>query len=997
MKKAWLTLFLLLFVIEGVTTTINTHPSNARSSLDTIPLFKFPWNRNENPWYYLGGPHTQGDQTPCNEHPVPSLTGIDLGRGANRNVLAMADGTIIQAGWRSGGWGYTVEIDHSSNCSLCGYQIMYAHLAEDPRINPGIKVGEITLQGTIIGIVGATGLVDSGGAHLHLELKTGGAPVTWDGVSVDGWKIRAIRKESDLNIGFNYEGTATLGSEGYQSQYLEACGKGAAVLVGLNGTKYADENWGRGNDLYSTNDGGVTIRVSVNSNGVEGNIPTGGFVSGGAISDDGRYVAFASDASNLVPADTNGQRDVFVRDLQTGTTTRVSIASDGSQGNNISMSPTLSADGRYVAFTSWASNLVPGDTNETFDIFVHDRQTRTTSRVNISSSGLQDNIGTSSDAPAISANGQYVAFSSLGWSLVSGDTNQTYDVFVRDLVNRTTTRVSVSSNGVQGNGHSFSPAISADGRYITFDSGASNLISGDTNLSYDTFVHDRQTGSTTRVSVASNGSQGNGRSLFPAISADGQYVTFDSDANNLVPGDTNGATDIFIHDLQNRTTARVSVASDGSQGNNDSWAVSALSADGRYVAFGSLADNLVPGDTNGKTDVFVHDRLTGKTTRVSISSDDIEGNGPSGIGSISRDGRYVVFSSDASNLVPGDTNEDVDVFVRDRQTGELLTQASGTVAEYGCSVRQENIGTINLGETSTTASFDIATPKRSIFTANWLGSVLRLSVFRPDGSLYDRVESSHPPLSIVVPLAEKGQWSYQITGVDVPYNNYPYVVLVGTPNSCALPRDLNVDGKVNVTDVQMAATRWGQTAPLYDLDGDNRITNSDIARTVASWRRTCDNFILNYSFEDGQNNPTFWTTDYWQGGSTFTWDNTQAYRGSKSVRITSPVANDARWIQTVPVTPNTDYYLSGLIKTENVVHAEGSVVAGANLGLYGTWEHTPGLLGTNDWDFVIMGFNSGSSTEVTVACRLGYWSGTATGKMWCDNIILAPKLSYGLY
>ena len=189
-----------------------------------------------------------------------------------------------------------------------------------------------------------------------------------------------------------------------------------------------------------------------------------------------------------------------------------------------------------------------------------------------------------------------------------------------------TTRVSVASDGAQGNRYSYDPSISADGRYVAFYSYASNLVSGDTNGVYDVFVHDRQSGQTTRVSVASDGAQGNNGSYYdPSISADGRYVAFDSSASNLVSGDTNGARDVFVHDRQGGGTTRVSVASDGAQGGTGSWNPS-ISADGRYVAFYSGASNLVSGDTNGTDDVFVHDGQTGQTTRISVASDGSQGN-----------------------------------------------------------------------------------------------------------------------------------------------------------------------------------------------------------------------------------------------------------------------------------------------------------------------------------------------------------------------------------
>jgi Tol biopolymer transport system component len=254
---------------------------------------------------------------------------------------------------------------------------------------------------------------------------------------------------------------------------------------------------------------------------------------------------------------------------------------------------------------------------------------------------------------------------------VSGDTNNTHDVFVHDRKTGQTTRVSVRSNGTQGNGLSVHPSLSADGRYVAFDSESSNLVRGDTNSTTDVFVHDRQSGKTSRISVASDGTQGDGFSIVtsPSISANGRYVAFLSFATNLVSDDTNFAADIFVHDRKTGQTTRVSVASDGTQGDGNSefpW----LSANGRYVAFHSLASNLVSGDTNFTSDIFVHDRKTGQTTRVSVASDGTQGNSFSGDPSISANGRFVAFSSVASNLAEGgDTNGVNDIFVHDRRDG----------------------------------------------------------------------------------------------------------------------------------------------------------------------------------------------------------------------------------------------------------------------------------------------------------------------------------------
>jgi Tol biopolymer transport system component len=283
-----------------------------------------------------------------------------------------------------------------------------------------------------------------------------------------------------------------------------------------------------------------TTLVSVHSDGTQGD-DVSSFAS---ISAHGRYVAFTSAASTLVTGDTNNGLDVFVHDRQTGTTTRVSLGLNGNQANGSSQEPSISAGGRYIAFYSGASNLVRGDTNRASDVFVYDRQTGTTSRVSLRSNGNQANRNSS--VPSISGNGRYVAFYSNASNLVRGDTNDKFDAFVHDRQTGTTRRVSISSNGNQGNRSSYFPSISGDGRYVAFFSGASNLVRGDTNSRFDVFVRDRQTGTTRRVSVGPNGSQGNRVSGWPSISGDGQYVAFQSNASNLVPGDANNTYDLFV-------------------------------------------------------------------------------------------------------------------------------------------------------------------------------------------------------------------------------------------------------------------------------------------------------------------------------------------------------------------------------------------------------------------------------------------------------------------
>lgn len=405
-----------------------------------------------------------------------------------------------------------------------------------------------------------------------------------------------------------------------------------------------------------------TDRASVNRSGREGNDRS----SSASVSGEGRFVAFDSDATNLIPGDTNGTGDVFVRDRLRGVTRRA--APPGVEPNGGAGFPALSADGRFVSFFSAASNFVPGDTNGQSDVFLWDRETGAVERVSVRSGGGQGQGG-GSDSSALSADGSVVAFASRFTNLVPGDTNGTLDVFVRDRTAGTTERVSVSSTGGEADGPSGTPAISAGGRFIAFSSHATNLVPGDTNGSWDVFVHDRLTARTERVSVSSAGTQQAGvpflPSPAPAISADGRFVAFDSSAANLVPGDTNGALDVFVHDRATGHTERVSLVGRRGEANGTSRAPS-LSADGRHVAFLSDAPNLVGSNPPPGSAIFVRDRVAATTRRASHTfldnalQTELGGFEPA----LSGDGRFVAFSS-AGETRAGGGNGIQDVLVRD--------------------------------------------------------------------------------------------------------------------------------------------------------------------------------------------------------------------------------------------------------------------------------------------------------------------------------------------
>jgi Tol biopolymer transport system component len=404
--------------------------------------------------------------------------------------------------------------------------------------------------------------------------------------------------------------------------------------------------------------------VSISLTGTTGN----GLSDIPQISTNGRYIAFVSLASDLVPGDTNGVRDAFLRDLRTNTTTRISVSSTGAQGNRLVFDDglSISADGRYVTFVSLADNLVPGDTNQDWDVFVRDTRTNTTSRVSVSSTGEQGNVASGIFGASISADGRFVAFESVASNLVPGDAIGTADIFVRDRWAGTTIRVSVATDGTPGNNISTDPVISGNGRYVAFNSFSTNLVPNDTNGDYDVFLRDRFTNTTTRVNLSSTGEQANLRSLGGlALSADGRYVAFVSDATNLVPGDTNGVTDAFIRDRLTGTTTRTSVSSAGAQADRATTFLQSITPDGRFVVFFTDATNLVPDDTNDAWDIFRRDRWAGTTIRVSIGPNGEQGNGPSAPATVSGDGSLVTFGTRATNLVPGisDTNNTWDIIV----------------------------------------------------------------------------------------------------------------------------------------------------------------------------------------------------------------------------------------------------------------------------------------------------------------------------------------------
>jgi Tol biopolymer transport system component len=506
---------------------------------------------------------------------------------------------------------------------------------------------------------------------------------------------------------------------------------------------------------------------------------TGGFKSNGAsdhpsLSADGRYLTFASRATNLSPDDADANRDVYVRDLETGTTILVSRATGatGVKANGESFNPTISGDGRYVAFASDANNLSPSDTDTNIDVYVRDLVTGTTSLVSRASGAAGADSNGPSTRPSISSDGRYIAFASLATNLSADDVDAFYDVYVRDLQADTTTLVSraTGSFGADANNNSDHPSISGDGRYVAFASYANNLSPADSDSLVDAYVRDLQTNTTSVISLANgvSGAKGNGSSLGAEISADGRYVAFVSNATNLSPDDTDTHYDIYLRDLQVSTTTLVSRASSVSGTNsNDEANWPSISSDGRFVGFASLSTNLSPDDTDADNDAYFRGLQTSTTTLVSRASGAAGAKGnmplldcqppydgcPSSM--VSPDGRYVAFASLATNLSPDDPDSTSDLYVRDlgasttslesratpgyvRPRGATPLRASLVPAYQPCAAPNSAHGApLSFGSCSPPApaseNLTIGTPDANGAAANFIGSVLLRAVGTPGG------------------------------------------------------------------------------------------------------------------------------------------------------------------------------------------------------------------------------------------------------------------------
>ena len=372
----------------------------------------------------------------------------------------------------------------------------------------------------------------------------------------------------------------------------------AFTSVATNLTSFVDGNQSADIFVHETLFSGNT-RVSVSSAGVEANGPS----RSACLSGNGRFVAFESDATNLVAGDGNGYSDIFLHDLSNSRTTRVSVSSNGMEGDLPSFAPSISDDGRYVAFLSMASNLVANDNNQYIDVFVHDRLTRRTTRANVAANGTEADDDTLE--ATISGDGSFLAFTTSASNLVASPPTFQHDIYLRELASTNIERVDPGLSGVPANAGCFSPAISDDARFIAFHSSATNLVAADRNGHVDVFRYDRNTNTTVRVSLTAADSEPNADCRNATISDDGRFIAFASRASNMLPRDS-FANDVFVRDVVRGRSSVHTLTSDGllAQEENDS---PMLAGCGRFVAFASLDDGLSPADVNGVRDIMIHE------------------------------------------------------------------------------------------------------------------------------------------------------------------------------------------------------------------------------------------------------------------------------------------------------------------------------------------------------------------------------------------------------
>ncbi len=549
----------------------------------------------------------------------------------------------------------------------------------------------------------------------------------------------------------------------------------------------------------------TTELVSIHTNGNES---ANGYSYEPSISADGRYIAFASNANNLIDNDTNYYSDIFVRDHLLNATERISISSTGEEGNGDSYESFISSDGRYVTFTSYASNLVSNDVNGFADVFVRDRLLNVTQRLSVSSTeeeGNGDSYGSS-----ISSDGCYVAFCSYASNLVENDTNGFSDIFVYNRTSKTIRLINIPLNGEKANSDSYEPSISANGNSLVFTSNANNLVENDNNNASDVFVFDQKLNSLKRVSVSSTGENGNYGSCEPSISFNGHYIAFSSWADNLVENDIeDNANDIFVYDQISGVIERINIFNPGDESYENNFNPS-ISENGRYVAFVSgnirpaICKMLLSFGNKDETNIFIHDRLSKITQKVSISITGEEANENSNDPVISADGRYVAFSSYATNLVQGYNNDYENIFVH--ENGD---QSSISAVLYPEIVKS--------GDQITVRAYS---PDSAHINVLIVDKTFKMDK-RIDGMWY---------LEYIVPTIPDGVYEVLLSATDSANNQYrinlnfnvdntpPAISAMITPNLVKSKDYVSIDALTSSDTISVTALIFGKTFDLYERD-----------------------------------------------------------------------------------------------------------------------------------------------------------------------------------
>lgn len=559
----------------------------------------------------------------------------------------------------------------------------------------------------------------------------GGGIAAWKGifVSYESW---IANNESDFGGGLFYCGNVF----GYVSRSTISDNVGGGLHshsefndVQVDNSTFSNNSGGRGAVFAGTRDG-------FDRSNAESRDPS--------ISADGRYVAFLSEAFNLVPGDTNGIVDVFVYDKELNQARRINVASDGSQANSFSYTLAMSSDGSTVAFESVASNLLEGQSTFGRHIYVAlpDGQIEL---VSVNDDGIPGNA--SSSFPAISADGRFVAFWSEATNLVDDDTNfdlSTFglDLFVRDRLLGTTERVSEQTDGTQATGTSFLsyPSISGDGQFVVFASDSPDLVEDDVNGESDIFLFDRGVQrSIQRISTDYKDAKkdADGPSWRPQISENGNFIVFDSDAENLISNDDNGFSDVYLFDRIVGDNQRVSLKPDGNEIAFGDSVFASISGDGQHISYLSFAFDLVPDDSNLAADVFVVDRTNFSSVRR-VNLDRFERESDEGVDFfgaspvISADGSVVTFASSANDLIEGDKPQSYDVFLRDIIAGEI---SSATFQPSFAKINAEQITVANTSEAEFAVSGNVEL-RDALLTRNTTVGDIDFRVFENGNNLF---------------------------------------------------------------------------------------------------------------------------------------------------------------------------------------------------------------------------------------------------------------------